>query len=65
MIPQPLTPRAIVCPNCQARVDEFCLTYVEPDVASDLATRVPLYCAQRVDAAFVRLAEYMLTRSAK
>jgi hypothetical protein len=33
------------------------MTYVESDVASDLAQRVPLYCADRIDAAFVALAQ--------
>jgi len=52
-----MTPRAIACPRCHAPVGEVCLTYVEPNAADDLATRVPLYCADRVDAAFVRLAD--------
>lgn len=54
-----LTPRAISCPNCHAPIGKVCMTYVEPDVAPDLATRVPLYCAGRVDAAFARLADFL------
>lgn len=38
------------------------MTYVEPDVPDDLATRVPLYCADRVDAAFKRLASFITSR---
>lgn len=55
----PMTPRAIVCPNCGAQIGDVCMTYVEPDCASDLAMRVPLYCADRIDAAFTCLVAHI------
>jgi hypothetical protein len=60
-----MTPRTIVCPNCRALVDEVCLQYDEPDVPSDLARRVSLYCAERIDAVFSQLAAAKQTRSTK
>ena len=58
-----MTPRAIGCPRCRAPIGEVCMTYVEPDVADDLATHLPLYCADRIDAAFRQLAK-LLTQDA-
>ena len=33
------------------------MTFVEPDVAADLAKRLPLYCADRVDAVCTEFAQ--------
>jgi len=52
-----MTPRTIVCPNCHALVGNVYLQYVETDVAEDLARRVPLCCAERIDAACAQLTE--------
>jgi hypothetical protein len=52
-----VTPLSIQCPSCRAPAGTVCLTYVEPDVAYDLACRVALYCAERIDAAFVAFAQ--------
>ena len=54
-----MTPRAITCPNCGAQIGDVCMTYIDPDDAIDLATRVPLYCADRIDAAFTRLSAHI------
>ena len=54
-----MTPRSISCPCCYAPIGKVCETYVEPDAASDLAARVPLYCADRIDAAFEQLADLL------
>jgi hypothetical protein len=35
------------------------MTYTDPDDAVDLATRIPLYCADRIDAAFTLLIEHV------